>query len=136
MTKEAYNRTRQAHSTEVAEDYVEAIADAIAERGVCRATDLVQHFSVTHATVNNTVSRLQRDGLVETAPYQPINLTSSGERMAKMARRRHEIVLRFLEKLGVSPQAAAIDSEGIEHHVGKETLKAMQNILDNGWPQQ
>lgn len=135
MSKEAYNRTRQAHSTEVAEDYVEAIAEAIAEHGVCRASDLVSHFAVTHATVNNTVARLQRDGLVETTPYKPISLTRSGKRMAAMASKRHKIVFDFLEKLGVSSQAAAIDSEGIEHHVGKETLLAMQKVLDHGWPQ-
>lgn len=134
LTEEAHNRTRKAHSTEIAEDYVEAIRDVITERGVCRAVDLVNHFAVTHATVSNTVSRLQRDGLVQTAPYQPIDLTPAGKRIATMARKRHTIVLQFLRKLGVSEHAAAIDSEGIEHHVGKETLKAMQEILKNGWP--
>ena len=36
--------------------------------------------------------------------------------------------------LGVSEEAARIDSEGIEHHVGKETLDAMRRVLANGWP--
>lgn len=134
LTEEIYKRTRKAHSTEVAEDYVEAIAQAIEERGECRAVDLVNHFAVTHATVNNTISRLQRDGLVDTAPYQPVVLTSAGKRMAAFSRKRHEIVEQFLIKLGVGTKAAAIDSEGIEHHVGKETLRAMQDVLKNGWP--
>lgn len=113
---------------------MEAIGDLITETGACRAVDLVNHFSVTHATVNNTVARLQRDGLVETAPYQPITLTSAGKKMAAMARKRHEIVMQFLLKLGVSERIAAIDSEGIEHHVSKETLEAMRAILERGWP--
>lgn len=95
--------------------------------------DLVGQFAVTHATVNNTIARLQRDGLVLTRPYQPIELTDSGRRLARASRKRHELVRSFLEAMGVSPQTAAIDSEGIEHHVSKETLQAMTRILKYGW---
>ncbi|TWU18641.1 manganese-binding transcriptional regulator MntR [Allorhodopirellula heiligendammensis] len=135
MSIPSHHRTRLDHASEVAEDYVEAIADAIDRSGVCRAVDLVSHFEVTHATVNNTISRLQRDGLVHTEPYQPIQLTAAGRRLAVKSRQRHEIVKSFLRKLGVSEQTAAIDSEGIEHHVSKQTLAAMKRILKNGWPE-
>ncbi|TWT73308.1 manganese-binding transcriptional regulator MntR [Allorhodopirellula solitaria] len=134
MSSPRHQRTRLDHASEVAEDYVEAIADAIDHAGVCRAVDLVRHFEVTHATVNNTISRLQRDGLVQTEPYQPIELTAAGRRLAVKSRQRHEIVKSFLQKLGVSEQIATIDSEGIEHHVSKQTLAAMKKILLNGWP--
>lgn len=129
-----HERTRRDHATELAEDYVEAIDQVIADAGVCRAMDLVQHFNVTHATVNNTVARLKRDGLVTSEPYKPIELTASGKRLAKKARQRHEIVEQFLRKLGVSEQAAKTDTEGMEHHVSKETLAAMQRVLSEGWP--
>lgn len=134
LPEKVHKRTRDDHASEVAEDYVEAIADTIAAQGVCRSVDLVQQFSVTHATVNNTVARLQRDGLVTTAPYQPVELTPAGKRLAKASRKRHEIVKSFLEAMGISPQTAAIDSEGIEHHVSAETLRAMKKILEHGWP--
>jgi len=127
-------RIRADHASELAEDYVEAIADAIAEKGVCRAIDLVKQFAVTHATVNNTIARLERDGLVVTEAYQPIELTASGKRLATKSRKRHAIVERFLKKLGVSDSTAAVDSEGIEHHVSSETLAAMKRVLDRGWP--
>lgn len=133
MAERVHRRTRDDHASEVAEDYVEAIADAIESSGVCRSMDLVKQFAVTHATVNNTIARLQRDGLVSTAPYQPIELTVAGKRLAKASRKRHEIVRSFLEAMGVSRQTAEIDSEGIEHHVSKETLRAMQRILNEGW---
>ncbi|WP_153556871.1 manganese-binding transcriptional regulator MntR [Roseimaritima sediminicola] len=134
MAERIHKRTRDDHASEVAEDYVEAIADTIAEKGRCRSMDLVRHFAVTHATVNNTIARLQRDGLVTTERYQPIELTARGRRLAAASRKRHEIVQSFLEAMGVSPQTAAIDSEGIEHHVSKETLQAMTRILKDGWP--
>ena len=134
MPSHTHERTRRDHATELAEDYVEAIDDLILETGVCRAMDLVKHFQVTHATVNNAVGRLIRDGYVMSQPYQPIELTAAGKRLAKKARHRHEVVEQFLRKLGVSEQAAKIDSEGMEHHVGKETLAAMQRVLADGWP--
>ncbi|MEM1228410.1 MAG: manganese-binding transcriptional regulator MntR [Planctomycetota bacterium] len=133
LSDRVHKRTRDAHASEVAEDYVEAIADTVATAGVCRSIDLVKQFDVTHATVNNTVARLQRDGLVITKPYQPIELTHAGRRLANASRKRHDVVRAFLEAIGVSPRTAAIDSEGIEHHVSKETLRAMQRILDDGW---
>lgn len=129
-----FQRTRSDHANELAEDYVEAIADIIAANGLCRAMDLVAHFDVTHATISNTVGRLQRDGFVETQPYQPISLTAKGKRLATKARQRHNVVKTFLRRIGVGESAAAIDSEGIEHHVSDETLKAMKRVLEKGLP--
>jgi DtxR family transcriptional regulator, manganese transport regulator len=132
--KKVHARTRKDHSTELAEDYVEAICGFIENNGICRAIDLVKHFEVTHATVNNTVARLVRDGLAMTAPYQPIELTARGKRLAVACRERHHLVESFLVAMGVSRTGAQADSEGIEHHVSKETLAAMKRILEQGWP--
>lgn len=134
MPAKIYQRTRSDHASEIAEDYVEAIADAVQANGVCRAVDLVAHFDVTHATVSNTISRLQRDGFVDTAPYQPITLTAKGKRLANQAKKRHEVVTAFLKRIGVGDHAAEVDSEGMEHHVSKETLDAMKRVLASGLP--
>ena len=66
-----HKRTRQDHATELAEDYVEAIAAIIEECGQCRAVDLARQFEVSHVTVNRTIGRLQRDGLVPWCPDHP-----------------------------------------------------------------
>ncbi len=130
-----HSRTRSDHSTEVAEDYVEAIAQRIEEHGVCRAMDLARQFAVSHVTVNRTVSRLQRDGFVTTAPYAPIELTAKGRKMADASARRHEVVFQFLLALGIDQQTALIDSEGIEHHVSPETLQRMQQFIARQTPE-
>ena len=124
-----FSRTRLDHARETAEDYVEAIADVIDDRGVCRGADLARLFAVSNVTVTKTVARLQNEGLIATRPYAPLELTPKGEKMAAKARRRHELVLKFLETIGVSRAQAAIDSEGIEHHVSDETLRAFQRFL-------
>ena len=46
--------------------------------------------------------------------------------MAAQARHRHEIVLSFLLALGVPDDVAALDAEGIEHHVSERTLEIME----------
>ena len=123
-----FDRTRHDHASETAEDYVEAIASLIEKKEVCRGADLAKHFGVSHVTVTKTVLRLKREGLADTEPYRPIQLTAKGRRLAKAARRRHEIVFSFLKALGVSDAVAITDSEGIEHHVSAETLKAFQQF--------
>jgi len=51
--------------------------------------------------------------------------------MADEGRRRHKIVESFLVTLGVKPEVARIDAEGLEHHVSPDTLEAMERYLKN-----
>ncbi len=127
----AHRRIRADHAQETAEDYVEAIADILAETGQCRIVDLTKRFGVAHVTAIRIVRRLEGEGLVNTEPYQPVQLTAKGRRLAKACRQRHELVQAFLTHLGVRPSIAAIDAEGIEHHLSPETLSAMRRYLDN-----
>lgn len=121
--------TRLAHAQERAQDYVEAIAELIAEQGEARATDIAKSLGVTHVTVIRTVQRLQREGLVTSQPYRSIFLTEAGRKLATNAKARHEKVVAFLEALGVSSATARLDAEGIEHHVSPETLAAFEKFL-------
>ena len=123
-----FARVRAAHRTEMQEDYVELIGDLIAAKGEARAADLAERFGVTAATVANTLARLKRAGLIEVQPYRSIFLTQKGAEMAAEARERHELVVQFLLRLGVSRDTAELDAEGLEHHLSEETLRAMQDF--------
>lgn len=127
-----HRRTRSDHATETAEDYVEAIADIMDHQSTCRVVDLATRFAVSHVTVSRILTRLVSLGLVQTEPYQPVRLTSEGAKLAKRTRHRHETVYKFLLALGVSPKTAAIDTEGIEHHVSPETLKRFEAFMTRG----
>jgi DtxR family transcriptional regulator, manganese transport regulator len=125
----AFRRTRADHQTELAEDYVELIADLLEERGEARGTDIAQRLGVSNATVVKTLRRLQDDHLIRQEPYRAVFLTDAGRKMAEDGRYRHKIVERFLVALGVKPEVARIDAEGIEHHVSADTLDAMERYL-------
>jgi len=128
---ENLSQTRREHANEIAEDYVEAIADLVAETGEARVVDLAKRLGVTHVTVNRTIGRLQKAGWVSTRPYRAIFLTEQGRTLAAACKSRHETVLAFLLSLGIPEQVAAMDAEGLEHHVSPETLAAFKTALRN-----
>ena len=130
LQAEGFRRLRRDHASEMAQDYVEAIADLTVLIGEARVIDLARRLGVTHVTVNRTLARLQRDGYVKTAPYREISLTPAGRRLADECKRRHETVTAFLRKLGVPDRIAEQDAEGIEHHVSPETLAAFTRLLE------
>lgn len=113
---------------ETAEDYVEAVAEILAAQDECRAVDLAAYFGVSHVTVKRIVARLASEGLLMTEPYRPITLTKQGKRLAARSRKRHEIVHDFLLAIGVDEDTAALDTEGIEHHVSPATLARFEEL--------
>lgn len=121
-------RVREAHETELIEDYVELIDDLQRAQGEARAADLARRLGVSHATVHNMLRRLVDQGLVTKEPYRSIFLTETGQSMAETSRRRHDIVLSFLRAAGVSEATAQADAEGIEHHVSDETLRVLDQL--------
>jgi DtxR family transcriptional regulator, manganese transport regulator len=131
MSQNRFQRTREDHSREKAEDYVELIDDLIRETGEARAVDLADRLGISHVTVSKTVQRLQREGYVTSQPYRSIFLTEEGKTLAAKARERHALVHDFLVALGVPEDSAESDAEGIEHHVSEETLAAMKRYLDS-----
>ena len=126
---EYLSQTRREHASEVAEDYVEAIADLIAETGEARVVDLARRLGVTHVTVNRTILRLQKAGFVTSQPYRAIFLTDNGRLLAARCKSRHETVVAFLRSLGIPERVAEMDAEGIEHHVSADTLAAFKTAL-------
>ena len=124
-----YSKIRADHSQEIAEDYVELIAQLTRLHGEARTVELAQRLGVSHVTVTKTLARLQRDGLVRSEPYRSIFLTDIGKGLATRAEARHELVVRFLRQLGVNPADAEADAEGIEHHVSEATLAAMRRFV-------
>ena len=125
-----FAKTRTDHASETAEDYVEAIADILETQESCRVKDLAVRMGVSHVTVTRILQRLVQEKLVTKEPYGPVSLTPSGRRMAAASCARHELLLQFLLALGVPEQDAIRDTEGMEHHVSKATLKCMKSFLD------
>ena len=124
----AFKRIREAHQTEIAEDYVELVEDLIKAGGQARLVDIASYMGVSKATASKTVQRLQREGLLDSQPYRSVFLTPKGEAMAAEARRRHQILYDFLCAIGIDETTADSDAEGMEHHVSDTTLEALARL--------
>ena len=104
------------------------IAELIDQSGEARTSDLAARFGVSAPTVNATIQRLHREGLVITAPYQPITLSDKGQTLAKRCSLRHAVLRDFLLSIGVDPITADADAEGMEHHISDETLAVFKQM--------
>jgi DtxR family manganese transport transcriptional regulator len=129
---ESFRQTRNNRRTELIEDYVELIADLIDRDGEARQVDIAQRLGVAQPTVAKMLKRLAADGLIQQRPYRGVFLTEEGKELAEHARRRHNIVEAFLLALGISPETARIDAEGMEHHASAETLEVFQAFVESG----
>ena len=120
--------SRNSHSHENTEDYLELINDLLNDIGEARIVDIAKQLNIAQATTNKTIQRLQKQGYVEKLPYRSIFLTPKGQAIAYRSKKRHNTVYNFLVKLGVNKKIAKKDAEGIEHHVSEETLKKFKNF--------
>ncbi len=121
---EGFRQVREAHRRELIDNYVELISDLIIEVGEARQVDMAARLGVSQPTVAKMLKRLASLGFIQMIPWRGVFLTPEGEKLAQESRERHQIVENFLLVLGVSPEIARRDAEGMEHHVSQETLDA------------
>lgn len=126
---EGFRQTREARRSALVEDYVELIADLIEDGNEARQVDIAARLGVAQPTVAKMLARLASDGLVSRRRYRGVFLTEAGRAVAEESRARHQTVEAFLRSLGVSPETARIDAEGIEHHVSAETLEIFRKAV-------
>lgn len=128
-TARRHQRVRRQHSNELAQDYVEAIHELEQSGETPRVTDLQKVFGVSHVSVVRALQRLEKRELLDRSG-DGMELTAAGREMAAEAAERHQIVVDFLLKLGVSAAQAHSDAEGLEHHISDETLGVMRRFIE------
>ena len=129
---EGFQAVRDAHRSEIAEDYVELIHELLEQTGEARPVDIADRMGVRQPTVAKNLTRLQREGLIRRERYRSVFLTDSGRALAETCRERHRIVVAFLLSLGLDSEIAEQDAEGIEHHVSDRTLAAFRKAVEEG----
>lgn len=126
---------RDAHKAEKAsrttrmEDYLEVIYELIQLKGYSTTVDISKYLSVSSPSVTKMLQRLNESGHVNYEKYRGITLTEAGTTIAKSMHERHGILAEFLVMIGVDPETANRDAEGIEHHLHPETLKKLEEFI-------
>jgi DtxR family Mn-dependent transcriptional regulator len=112
------------------EDYLEAIADLLKEKGIARVKDISKVLNVKKPSVAAALSTLSKKKLIVHEKYGYIELTSSGEKLAQDICERHEILFQFLTKiLKVDPKIAGEEACKMEHSISPDTLKKFRQFL-------
>ena len=124
-----FDKARAVQAMAVLEDYVELIDDLHAEAGEARPTDIARRLGVSHATAIKSIGRLKREGFATSKLYRGVFLTETGRNLAARVRQRHRLVVDLLIAVGVPPDCAECDAEGIEHHVSDTALAAFTRFL-------
>lgn len=126
-----FGLAQASRSAALLEDYTKLIADLLQEQGEARTIDVARSFAVTHATAAKAIGRLKREGLAVAQRYRGVFLTDAGYTLAERVRARRRLLNQTLLVLGVPPEAAERDSQGMEHFVSDATLAALENYLRN-----
>ena len=107
---------------ESAEDYLEAILVLREEKGTVRSVDVAHKLELSKPSVSVAMKRFRENGYIEMDSDGYILLLPPGEEIAQRIYSRHKLLTRFLARLGVSPETAAVDACKIEHDLSEETF--------------
>ena len=109
--------------SEAIEDYAKAIyalQRRAGDRGVSN-NDLAERLGVTPASASAMVKKLAERDLVEHRPYQGVQLTPAGERVALEVLRHHRLLELYLaEHLGVPWDRVHEEAEALEHVISED----------------
>lgn len=115
---------------ESGEDYLEAILALRQEKGFVRSIDVAQRLGFSKPSISRAMSILRSDGYVTMERDGRLELTESGEQVARSIYERHQLLTRWLIHLGVTPEVAAEDACRIEHDISAETFQCMKTHLE------
>jgi DtxR family Mn-dependent transcriptional regulator len=113
------------------EDYLEAIAMLVEEKGVARVSQLSRRLGVRMPSVTAALKKLSEQRLVEHERYGYIRLTPEGNKVAADVWRRHKILNQFLtEILNIDPDIAQDDACKMEHSVSPTSLERLAKFVE------
>ncbi|QOR35516.1 metal-dependent transcriptional regulator [Clostridium sp. 'deep sea'] len=112
------------------QDYLEVILNLNDYEEAVRVTDIAKKLDIAKASVNQSINKLKKLGLVKHEVYGPVELTEKGRKVAEDVRMRHNKLYNFLVNiLGVDSQTAEKDACLMEHVVSEQTMIRLTEFL-------
>lgn len=110
---------------ESAEDYLEAMLMMQEKNGYIRSVDIAQKLGVTKPSVSYAVKQLRENGYISMDKEGHITLRKSGMEIASRIYKRHVLLTKYLEHIGVDSKIAETDACKMEHDISEETFEAI-----------
>ena len=118
------------HIQESGEMYLETIHVLYKKTGAVRAIDVSEHMGYSKPSVSRAMGILKNAGYIEVDGHGYITLTPSGLEVANNMYERHTLLTKFLIKLGVDSETAALDACKIEHHISETSFDAIKKFIE------
>ncbi len=116
------------------EDYVRGVYYLQQSQGSAKATELAKRLDVSKNTVSLMVQKLTEKGLLRHEPYADIELTASGQKLAKKLTYKHRLIELFLAKvLHVPSDEVHAEACRLEHDFSDTSIRSIEKLL--GHPQ-
>ena len=116
---------------ESAENYLESIFVIKKQKGLVRSIDIANDLGVSKPSVSVAMKNFREEGYITVDPDGYIDLTSKGLEIANRVYERHEIISEALMAIGVSKEAALVDSCKIEHVISEESFLRIKEFIAN-----
>src|SRR6187200_2237554 len=124
------NSAKKEDRTDRMEDYLEVIYELVEQKGYATTVDISTYLNVSSPSVTKMTQRLDETGYLKYEKYRGIRLTNEGIRIARNIRNRHGPLAEFFMIIGVDEEIANNDAEGIEHHLHPETMKKLEEFIN------
>jgi Mn-dependent DtxR family transcriptional regulator len=111
--------------TSAMEDYLEMIFRNTKSDGYIRINELADKLNVRASSATKMVQKLGEIGLIKYKRYGIIELSESGKELGEYLLKRHEIIEKFLETIGID-ENLLVETELIEHNISSNTLEHLQ----------
>ena len=106
------------------EDYLEAIARLIEVNGHAHTKEIAELLQVKLPSVTGALRQLSSQGYIVYNSRYPVELTPSGQALAREVMHRHQVLSEFFMKvLGLAPEQAAESACHLEHVVDNSTIE-------------
>ena len=113
------------------EDYLERILVLSLNNKLVRAIDIASDMNYSKPSVSIALKKLKAAGYITVCETTGnVSLTSSGKEIALEVYKRHQTLVNFFVKIGVSEQVAKEDACKIEHDISKETLQKIEEFIN------
>ena len=124
------NSVKKEDRTDRMEDYLEVIYELVQEKGYATTVDISSYLNVSSPSVTKMMQKLDETGYLKYEKYRGIKLTHEGIRIARNIRNRHGLLAEFFMMIGVDEETANNDAEGIEHHLHPETMRKLEEFIN------
>ncbi|MBE6792865.1 MAG: metal-dependent transcriptional regulator [Ruminococcaceae bacterium] len=117
------------HIQESGEMYLETILLLSKERAQVRAIDVGEYMGFSKPSVSRAIGLLKNGGYVTADENGSLSLTEEGIEIAEKIYERHQLLSRFLMKLGVDAETASNDACKMEHVISDVSFEAIKHEM-------